>query len=592
MHRVFQVPEILNLVLKFIAGSSEDYESPSIFLSVARTCKLFEEPALEHLWHTQSSLVPLLRCAPNAFEEKQNQEALDKIQNETRLDSNDVLRLLSERTIYGVKPLSPLERRRINKYSSKIKRFQCNHLGGPSIDLPSVVPILFDNNNDQHLFLNLRSLQWPIDHVEETDYFVLTRLIGPKLDNFNFPAPYGKHGTDISVIDTLRTQCPMLSNLSIGGAYTAALALALRDLFAASRMLRRVECSMTLDSSHLVPLSSLPNLQVLNIKIREGTIINKDLCSSVPSIFPSLTTVELESEDIRTLPSFLGLRHFNHLSSIKSSWFPSDDHMPPRLDDIREIFNAIAKHCSPAVLDSIVLDYQSRTKNTFSYAKALNSNEIKPLLSFPNMRVFKIEGNICINFNDSDIGIIAESWPKLQRLHLDPENGIWLPISLVTIYSLPILARNCPKLKAFGAKLDCRETFPPFPSDLPRVMSFMWGNDLPCPSHRYENKRGFHFRKLHVGNAGLNNPYHVASYLSDLFPNMTPQSIYAWENFEEEDSREADFYSPQWEIVNKMCSYFLEVRQQERTLITRSKTQYCDSHTGLSDSESETEDNL
>lgn len=44
---------------------------------LARTCKAFSEPALDVLWHTQTSIVPLVRCLPsNALEIDAKREIL------------------------------------------------------------------------------------------------------------------------------------------------------------------------------------------------------------------------------------------------------------------------------------------------------------------------------------------------------------------------------------------------------------------------------------------------------------------------------------------------------------------------------------
>ncbi|KAJ7137056.1 hypothetical protein C8R44DRAFT_538657, partial [Mycena epipterygia] len=41
-----------------------DQTSRRNLVSLARTCQTFRDPALDAVWHTQTSLVPLLKCLP------------------------------------------------------------------------------------------------------------------------------------------------------------------------------------------------------------------------------------------------------------------------------------------------------------------------------------------------------------------------------------------------------------------------------------------------------------------------------------------------------------------------------------------------
>lgn len=62
MHAVFRVDEIFSTVLNFIY-----LDSPLSTLSaIARTCKTFQDPALDVLWQNQTSLSPVLRCFSGA----------------------------------------------------------------------------------------------------------------------------------------------------------------------------------------------------------------------------------------------------------------------------------------------------------------------------------------------------------------------------------------------------------------------------------------------------------------------------------------------------------------------------------------------
>lgn len=82
MHHIFRIDEIVVQVVRSIlpttssitpcTPSYNDIEASSkvALLALALSCKTLLEPALDGLWHTQTSLVPLLRCLLDAIVER------------------------------------------------------------------------------------------------------------------------------------------------------------------------------------------------------------------------------------------------------------------------------------------------------------------------------------------------------------------------------------------------------------------------------------------------------------------------------------------------------------------------------------------
>uniref|UniRef100_A0A8H7Y8G1 Uncharacterized protein n=1 Tax=Psilocybe cubensis TaxID=181762 RepID=A0A8H7Y8G1_PSICU len=64
MHHCLQVTEILDLILTDLFESREGPHSRGDLLSVGLTCQDFLEVALDILWGTQTSLVPLIKTLP------------------------------------------------------------------------------------------------------------------------------------------------------------------------------------------------------------------------------------------------------------------------------------------------------------------------------------------------------------------------------------------------------------------------------------------------------------------------------------------------------------------------------------------------
>ena len=68
MHRCLQIQELLSIVFEYVhvprKALEDDPLSASSLARLARTCKAFQDPALDILWHSQDSLAPLLKCLP------------------------------------------------------------------------------------------------------------------------------------------------------------------------------------------------------------------------------------------------------------------------------------------------------------------------------------------------------------------------------------------------------------------------------------------------------------------------------------------------------------------------------------------------
>jgi hypothetical protein len=68
MHKCLSISEVvskvcLQLVCDVPYASNGQY--PGTLAAFAATCRAISEPALDTLWHTQSTIAPLLRCMPS-----------------------------------------------------------------------------------------------------------------------------------------------------------------------------------------------------------------------------------------------------------------------------------------------------------------------------------------------------------------------------------------------------------------------------------------------------------------------------------------------------------------------------------------------
>ena len=61
MHRCLRVPELLNIIFQMIQVQPGGNATVA---ALARTAKCFHDAALDTLWQTQATLIPLVKCFP------------------------------------------------------------------------------------------------------------------------------------------------------------------------------------------------------------------------------------------------------------------------------------------------------------------------------------------------------------------------------------------------------------------------------------------------------------------------------------------------------------------------------------------------
>jgi hypothetical protein len=57
MHRCLRIQELLSIIFRYVLVQET-------LARLARTCTDFRDPALNELWHTQNTILPLFKCLP------------------------------------------------------------------------------------------------------------------------------------------------------------------------------------------------------------------------------------------------------------------------------------------------------------------------------------------------------------------------------------------------------------------------------------------------------------------------------------------------------------------------------------------------
>ncbi|KAI0786185.1 hypothetical protein C8Q75DRAFT_283849 [Abortiporus biennis] len=123
----------------------------------------------------------------------------------------------------------------------------------------------------------------------------------------------------------------------------------------------------------------------------------------------------------------------------------------------------------------------------------------KLITRFPNMVYVLSQGGVLFELHDSNIQLVASSWPQLQSFQLDPTGCRWVLPSKPTLASLEFFARYCPRITLISFHMHAD------------------GSSIDLKA-RKEGQSGLKY--LNVGDSSIENPYGVAGFCFWEFPRL------------------------------------------------------------------------
>ena len=229
------------------------------------------------------------------------------------------------------------------------------------------------------------------------------------------------------------------------------------------------------------------------------------------------------------------------------------------------VVRAIAKACSPACLENVRLagiDQNSRDFAVQSRIARIHGDAIRPLLRFSRIRTFQLNTQCPWDFDDDIIRDIAESWPKVGQLGLDPFD-FYAKEKLVTLQGLEPLVEKCQHLTQLMVAIDCTVPCPRNATLVDKRNDSLVeerGIELPAGG-----KQNFSLDSLNFGCSIIGSepeaPMRLAAYLSGVFPKLrairfeVPQGV---------SSQERSKMEEQWKIAEDALMLFRRAREEER----------------------------
>ncbi|KAG1792902.1 uncharacterized protein HD556DRAFT_527105 [Suillus plorans] len=519
MHHALLVNEIL---LNILAAVQEADTSCSQLNALARTCHFLSPLALDFLWSDLPDVRPLLQYMKPVI-------------------SNDTRTSVPCASFQGAAS-------RVRKLSCPPLAFSDTH---SQVALTERLRLLSMMRITTSLFPNLRRLSWT--DTDQSRYVYIRLFLSPTLESLELDFFFHKP-PDFPFLTLLPELCPNLHSISISKHSVISLSedegpSAVQTICQLPR-LTALECkSSTISETDLLRLSQLKSLTTLSLGIPSW--VSSDHGSLAPrssrtardcaasSWFCNLRDLHLRAYSIPIITSFVepGCR------PLQSVIFDISE--APTSTSLTECFSTLYssqcdKECSTMrsieVRDSLsnaILAVSQLLPNS----KIITVDVFKPLFAFTKLRVFDL--GVCLSFSlsDSDLTVMASSWPELEVFCLNDRRG-WHPSASepklsITVRGLQSLCALCPRLYQIAIVLNALS---------------------PCPITSLSSRQAALTRNLAVtclslGDSRLANPQDVACALSDIFPRL--RRISAWQ-YPLDTLPKGRYYRKLWEEVNNI----------------------------------------
>ncbi|THH21519.1 hypothetical protein EW146_g27 [Bondarzewia mesenterica] len=183
-----------------------------------------------------------------------------------------------------------------------------------------------------------------------------------------------------------------------------------------------------------------------------------------PCAFPSLNALSFIASSLEDAAKLLSSPQLtiSQLTSVRlCATFP----VPRNPGYLRDFLTTISIGCTSLDELDIYLEPASEImKEKAERIRSLNFGDIISLLQFQRLTKFTIRDARPIRITDEEISQLAERWPSLQKLSLNPCPALFSPPSL-SLRALIAFAQHCSELTELGLCLDCD---PPIHFDLSR----------------------------------------------------------------------------------------------------------------------------
>ncbi|KAJ7610708.1 hypothetical protein DFH06DRAFT_171297 [Mycena polygramma] len=523
MHRCLGILEIIDLVCSNLDPMTDSpYMLPPdragvALSSLARSCTLFNGPALNMLWKQQSGFTPFLLLFPADL-----------------FSSSPLLGSSYTRVWRMLRPILSTDWTRVLLYTPRVKILELEY---PYNGVTEILLALSECCPGGFLFPNLRKFTWPFSNPI---LFPIRIFCPPGLTEIKTVCEGNIH--NISRLSTLSTSCPELRHVSISFQPRSEHSDAAISLLVCA--LRRVE-SLTVGIPTMAAMQHIATFpELAQLELVEIPRMFTDIGRSDPAMFPQLRRLVIGPIAVELVTAFLRCFSGNPFISMRidlATWVTAAA--------TETLFRAVEAACAHDSLTFFALGNNATTLPGVMKTHTISGAALKILACFTNIENLSIVSPAGYDLEDATVAQLAAAWTRLDDLSLTHSmpHTFGRPLPTLTMRSLHSIARHCPRLRILALEFNA------------------YG--IPGPNGEAQVVQA-ELCQLEVASSSIITSASVARYLSRLFPSLS-DILTIREGDDNDDAEELEEHSRAigfhrlWKQVEEQIPEFVGARNEE-----------------------------
>ena len=323
-------------------------------------------------------------------------------------------------------------------------------------------------------------------------------FLGLRLKMLNLTIPRSRDGLR-TFATALKARCPNIERLYISyGQHSDQVNRVVSDLICSLSSLRAVHCmNITCNSRAIKHLSSRPSLQDLHVLLPDE-LVQQNILDGSSNIRPFLAIQDLDIT-VASIASAVEFLKVTSSSSNLESLSIIINHILPTPAQLHVALAVMQQNSFCNTLTTFVLG--DNILPTGIPLHAIDGQTLAPLLQCRNLEHINIHisyGHAAID--NSLLKDMASAWPRLRSLGLYASDAhLWH--AKADLRGLVCLAQNCHSLESVSLQFDV--SLPPTAIYPDEAIRCEW------------------LTQLEVACSRVSNPLAIATFLADVFPNLT-----------------------------------------------------------------------
>jgi hypothetical protein len=377
------------------------------------------------------------------------------------------------------------------------------------------------------------------DHLLEVISYLSPTLEVFQLDNqqrYREPSRSAK-----ALLSALATKSPLIKDLCVTG-YPASTAPTFLEFPQGLIHLSTFECSnIPISHDAVWQLAYLPNLINLSFYFLDdhASELSKLVTPTAP--FSSLRELTLNGAHFVSGIPFIR----TYLKSAPLEFIGVGASQGSSAGEIHALLSTLWLHLQFQALTRVHLF--NHTFPSTGVGSPLMSTDLMPLLEFKNLEALRVVvASSVAHLDNSLLDAMSLAWPRLTHLHIEPWDANPSP-SQCSFQGILLLAKRCPNLRSLAIPFLASE---------------------PISWKRRPGEGVVHecMEELDVLRSPIVDPDMVASFLSDVFPNL--DSFDSWQYMEDHDDAGDVRFGKLWQKAIRLYGRYSEIRKEERAWAT------------------------